>query len=97
MYEYLNAIQSLQCTVKINDLLTSWFPVSNCLKQGCKSLPTLFSVYTNDLALEINDLGCGVQLDDTMVSILLYADNIVLISPTAEKLQVMLNTVNTWC
>ena len=97
----LDAIQSLyvnvQCTVKINDLFTPWFPVSTGLKQGCKISPTLFSVYINDLAQEINSLGCGVQLDDAMISTLLYADDIVLISPSAENLQTMLNAVDVWC
>ena len=97
----LDAIQSLyvnvQCTVKINDLFTPWFPVSTGLKQGCKISPTLFSVYINDLAQKINSLGCGVQLDDAMISTLLYADDIVLISPSAENLQTMLNALDIWC
>ena len=54
----VDAIQSfytdIQCTVKVNDFFSAWFPVSNGLKQGCKMSPTLFSVYLNDLAQEIN-------------------------------------------
>ena len=97
----LDAIQSLytdiQCTVKVNDFFSAWFPVSNGLKQGCKMSPTLFSVYINDLAQEINRLGCGVQLDEIIVSVLLYADDIVLIAPNAENLQLMLNILDSWC
>ena len=97
----LDAVQSLyvngQCTVKINDLFTPLFPVSTGLKQGCKVSPTLFSVYINDLAQEINNLGCGVQIDEDMISTLLYADDIVLISPSAENIQSMLNVMDTWC
>ena len=72
-------------------------PVSTGLKQGCKISPTLFSVYINDLAQEINSLGCGVQLDDAMISTLLYADDSVLINPSAENLQTMLNALDIWC
>ena len=97
----LNAIQSLydnvQCTVKVKELFSPWFPVSHGVKQGCKISPTLFSVYTNHLAQEIKSLNCGVTLDDIMISVFLYADDIVLISPTAENLQLMLNTLNSWC
>ena len=68
----LDAIQSLyvnvQCTVKVNDLFSPWFPVSNGVMQGCKISPTLFSVYINDLAQELNGLNCGINVDDIMVS-----------------------------
>ena len=97
----LDAIQSLyenvQCTVKVNDLFSPWFPVTNGVKQGCKISPTLFSIYIHDLAEEIKRLNCGVNLDDTIVSVFLYADDIVLTAPTAENLQMMLDALNSWC
>ena len=97
----LDAIQSLyvnvQSSVKVNDLFSPWFPVSNGVKQGCKISPTLFSVYINDLAQEINGLNCGINVGDIMVSTLLYAGDIILIAPTAENLQQMFDTLNIWC
>lgn len=97
----LNAITSLyddvQCALKVNDLISPWFPVKNGLKQGCKISPTLFSIYINDLAKEINELQIGVNIDETCLSILLYADDIALIAPDEVSLQLMLNTVNDWC
>ena len=42
-------------------------------------------------------LNCGVNLDGTIISVLLYADDIVLIAPTEENLQLMLDTMNSWC
>ena len=97
----LDAIQllyeSVQCTVKVNDMFSPWFPVTHGVKQGCKISPTLFSVYINDLAQEIKRLNCGVNLDDIVISVFLYADDIVLIAPTAENLQLMLDTLNSWC
>ena len=97
----LDAIQSLyvnvRCTVNINGLFTPWFPVSIGLKQGCKISPKLFSVFINDLAQEINSLGCSMQLDGAMIFTLLYADDIVLVSPSAENLQTLLNALDVWC
>lgn len=44
-----DAIQSLydnvQCKVKVNNIFSPWFPVSQGVKQGCYISSTLFSVY----------------------------------------------------
>jgi hypothetical protein len=97
----LNAIQSLyegvHCAVRVNGLLTPWFKVPNGVKQGCMMSPTLFALYIDDLARDIKSLNCGINIDDTMVSILLYADDIVLLAPTEEKLQCMLDKMHEWC
>ena len=96
-----NAIKSLyvdvNCAVRVNDTLTPWFPVSVGLKQGCKISATLFSVYVNDLINEINNLNCGITIDDKMISILAYADDLVLMAPDKDSLQSMLTAVNDWC
>ena len=96
----LEAIQSLyanvQSTVKVNHLFSPWFLVSNGVRQGCKISPTLFSVYISNLAQEINGLNCGINVDDNMVSTLLYADDIIFIAPTAENLQKMFDKLNIW-
>ena len=97
----LDVIQSLcesvQCTVKVNDLFSLWFPVTHGVKQGCKISPTIFSICINDLVQEIKILYRDVNLDGTIISVLLYADDIVLIAPPEENLQLMLHTMNSWC
>ncbi|XP_071123934.1 uncharacterized protein [Mytilus edulis] len=96
--KFLSALQSLyenvRCTVRVNDRHTPWFNVDCGVKQGCLLSPTLFAAYINDLTERINNLDCGVRIDDTMLSILLYADDIALIAPDEESLQKMLDTVS---
>ena len=49
------------------------------------------------MAQRINDLQCGIKIDDIFLSILLYADDIALIAPDESKLQQMLDVVTSWC
>ena len=97
----LKAIQSLyegvNCAVRVNDSLTPWFKVPKGVKQGCLLSPILFAIYIDDLALSIKNLNCGIDVKDANISILLYADDIVLLAPTEEYLQMMLDKVHEWC
>ena len=47
----------------------------------------LFSLFVNGLAREIKAVGKGVQVGRQKVQLLLYADDIVLISDTQKDLQ----------
>lgn len=97
----LKAVQSLytdvQCVVKVNNYVTPSLRVPQGVKQGCKLSPTLFSLYINDLAAEIKQMNLGIDIGELQLSILLYADDIALIAPDADSLQLMLNRLNEWC
>ena len=99
--KFLSALQSLyenvKCAVKVNDCLTPWLKVDTGVKQGCLLSHILFAIYINDLTERINRLGCGIQIDNIQLSILLYADDIAVIAPDESKLQLMLNDVAAWC
>ena len=90
LYSYTEA-----CVKLPGGLYTDWFQTSFGVKQGDNLSPTLFSVFLNDLATVINDLNAGVNTPNAGdVSILLYADDIVLIAPSEENLQTMLNALS---
>ena len=59
--------------------------------------PLLFNLFINDLALRIKSLGKGVNIDNENVSILMYADDILLMAENEEDLQHMLNELNNCC
>ena len=98
----LTALKSLyenvKCTVRINGRQSDWFSVGTGLKQGCILSPLLFNGYINDLVKKLNELDCGIKFNETsIISILLYADDIVIMSDCEAKLQAMLKCLNDWC
>ena len=88
---------SVSSCVRVNNLMTDWFDVSCGLRQGCCLSPLLFNLFINDLVLRIKALGKGVHVGDQHVSILLYADDVVLMADNAQNLQSMLDLLNDWC
>ena len=89
--------ENVSCTVKVNDLYSDWFDVNTGVKQGCILSPTLFGLYIDDLAKELNSSAFDVQVKDRNVAALLYADDIVVLAPNAENLQTLIDLIHNWC
>ena len=66
------------------------------LPQGAVLSPLLYALFINGLAVKLNQLGCGVDVFGRRVSILLYADDIVLVAESAEELQRMLDATGQY-
>ena len=58
---------------------------------------TLFSLYINDLVSEIKNLNIEIKLKDEILSILLYAYDMVLMADNDQDLQSLLDCVGGWC
>ncbi|MFN9380495.1 MAG: RNA-directed DNA polymerase [Bacteroidota bacterium] len=87
---------TVQSAVLIGDEKTEWFELYTGVRQGCVMSPILFSLFVNGLAREIKAVGKGVQVGRQKVQLLLYADDIVLISDTQKDLQSMLDCVTEY-
>ena len=96
-----NGIKSLYnspvACIQVNELRTGWFPTPFGVKQGDLLSPSLFALFINDLAQEIKQADLGIPIDDFNLSILLYADDIVLMAENEAKLQKMLDIMVVWC
>ena len=86
-----------ECAIKLNGELTDWFSTTAGVRQGQNDSATMFSILVNKFALKIKSMNKGIQLRDFNLSILLYADDIVLVSDKVEHLQQMINELNCWC
>ncbi len=81
LYFALKALyENVTSVVRMNGLYTDPFNVAQGVKQECVLSPLLFSIYINDLALNIKSLNLGVDVDIINLSILLFADDIALIA-----------------
>ena len=75
---------------------TDYFDVEVGVKQGCILSPTLFSIYINSMAKEINQSGIGIEVLGRKIAILLYADDIVLIAESTGELQRGMDIITRW-
>ena len=99
---FYRAISSLyqnpKSRVILNEFETEYFDCPIGVKHGDCLSPTLFAIFINDLAEEVKQSGVGLELDPaTVVNILLYADDIVLLAKNEEDLQFLLLIVENWC
>ena len=112
-----NALSSMYRDPKSRIILqgipTDYFSCTVGLKQGAKESPTIFSVFINDLALELKDAGVGVHINfksdvfnnenvsnsdsDFIICTLLYADDIICLAETEEDLQTLIDIIHKWC
>lgn len=68
------------------------------VKQGCPLSPTLFGLYIDELEMFIQTMGGeGALLSGSLISTLLYADDVVLISSSIEGLQAHLDALHRFC
>ena len=63
------------------------------MRQGDNLSLTLFALFINDLAKEVKIFNKGIQIENTTKSLLLYADDIAIISDCAEHMQDIVDTV----
>ena len=65
------------------------------MRQGDTLSPTLFCLFINDLVKELNDLKKGIEITNAHISILLYADDVVLITENESNCQCQLDILHS--
>ena len=79
------------CSVRWDNFDSTFFTVSNGLRQGAVASPLYFNVYLDDLFLIMKESGLGCEIDQYFYGLFGYADDCALLSPSREGLQLMLN------
>ena len=76
---------------------TAGFPYQKGVRQGCNLSPLLFKLFTSDLELKLGINDAGVEMFNTRLDLLMYADDIILLSQSASGLQKHLQTLQSFC
>ena len=71
---------------------SSTFSIVNGTRQGSILSPALFAVYVDDLLVELRKLGVGCRVAGVFMGALGFCDDLILLAPTRDGMQVMLDT-----
>ena len=84
--------------MKLEDGLTKMFYANQGVKQGCILSPLLFNIFLADLSSQLDGEECNpLKLHESeLISCIIWADDIVLLSETEEGLQCMLNHLSEY-
>ena len=84
--------------IRTMDGMSKCFGSNIGVKQGCPLSPTLFGLYIDKLKECLNKNNRdGVQLANYVIKLLLYVDDLILITKSVEDLKKHLTTLNTFC
>jgi hypothetical protein len=80
-----------QCSIRWGSSVSNPFRTTNGIRQGGLLSPLLFNVYVDSLHDQLSLSGVGCHIDDCCINAISYADDMVLLAPHADALQMMLN------
>ena len=80
--------------VKWKNIMSEGFHVTNGVRQGGVLSPYLFCVYIDKMSGSLNEAQTGCIIGGAKINHIMYADDIVLLSPSAYGLSVLLKNVN---
>ena len=71
--------------IKCGQSTSSFFTVSNSVRQGGILSPRLFAVYVDDLSKNLHDARSGCFIGHQCINHVTYADDICLLAPSALR------------
>jgi hypothetical protein len=86
----------LSSKIKINNVLSKLIKLTRGVKQGGVMSGALFNFFIDDLIQECIQSGFGAYFVDIIVAILVFCDDICLLSPNEYEMQILLDICNNY-
>lgn len=80
-----------------NGEMSEVFKTTIGVKQGGPLSPRLFAIYVEDLIIELENCTFGTTLDTTKTGVLMFADDLIVLSDSKDNLQKMLKIIEMYC
>ena len=87
----VNWYDKLSAVVRWNSAISQPFAVKLGVRQGRVLSPSMYNVIINVIIVNLKLLDVGCHVDGVSLGCLLYADDIILLAPSVQGLQIMLN------
>ena len=83
-------------TIQWNNVQSKPFAVSNGTRQGSVLSPYLFNVFIDELSYDLRATGIGCFVDNVCFNHIFYADDSVLMAPSPDALQKLIDVSRTF-
>lgn len=91
---YEKILENMMASVQNGRKVSREFSCEAGVPQGCVLSPIMFALYMNDVE---NSIPGGVQFGDITLKVLLYADDLVILSDSPLTLQLQINKLKQFC
>ena len=86
-----------KASVKFGDKFSPTFSTNRGVRQGCVLSPLLFNIFLSDIQNIFDECGHNPKINDTEISCLIWADDILILSETEKGLQAKLDNLAKYC
>ena len=89
---------TVKSCIKFNNNYSEYFDISLDLKQGAIISPLMWAVFIEDLEMFLQvGPNSGISIDDIIIILLLFADDITIFGHSPKDLQNSLNRLKDYC
>jgi hypothetical protein len=92
----MNYYKCSKSCVENNNMRSFTFNTTRGVKQGGSLSPFLFAIYFNEMITKVVSLNLGALLGNSLVNIIVYADDILLVADCRTSLQSMLDIITQY-
>ena len=80
-------------TIRLNDMTEALIEITSGIRQGCNGSTTTFKIVTYIIAKALMSTGMGFKNDEVYISILLFADDGLVLTQTLQETEHLLATL----